>query len=113
MDSRDACLVSLMSSYWPNREHICHSQREAGELITAGCTATDLVEVGEFVTRLPGSSEWAPKHELVELVRSAGDVTIFKSVGVGIQDVAIACIVVDRAELAQIGVVVDNFDTDN
>ncbi|KAH7099477.1 NAD(P)-binding protein [Auriculariales sp. MPI-PUGE-AT-0066] len=85
VDSREACA------------------EEAGELINAGFTAetarwAHMVEVGE----LAGESKWT-----AETVRAAGDVTIFKSVGIAAQDVAIACAVVDRAEQLNIGPVID------
>ncbi|EMD35751.1 hypothetical protein CERSUDRAFT_115698 [Gelatoporia subvermispora B] len=92
VDSRDACL------------------HEAGELIAASCGTDDLVELGELISRPPGGNNWTPKQELVDDIRSRSDVTIFKSVGAGIQDVAIACAVVQRAEQAQIGMIVENFD---
>lgn len=45
-------------------------------------------------------------------MQTSGDVTIFKSVGVGVQDVAVACAVVERAVKEKIGVVVDAYDED-
>ncbi len=50
---------------------------------------------------------WRPIQEIVDRVRKAGDVTIFKSVGVGVQDVAIAVAVVQRAEKNGFGTTVD------
>ena len=38
-----------------------------------------------------------------------GPITMFKSVGVGLQDVAIACAVVDKAEELGIGTRVDGY----
>ncbi|OCH91550.1 NAD-P-binding protein [Obba rivulosa] len=93
VDSREACL------------------HEAGELMSAGCGPSDLVEVGELIAQ-SANGKWSPDNGLVDDLRSRGDVTIFKSVGVGIQDVAIACAVVDRAEREQIGVVVEDYDSD-
>jgi len=46
----------------------------------------------------------------VREVRAAGDVTIFKSVGVGVQDVAIASAVASRAERENIGTIVADYD---
>ncbi|KAH7336753.1 hypothetical protein B0J17DRAFT_700161 [Rhizoctonia solani] len=63
---------------------------EAGELIDAEMKEEELVEIGTLVR--PGAVE------AVERVRQAGNVTVFKSVGVGAQDVAIAALMVELAE---------------
>lgn len=54
------------------------------------------MEIGTLID--PTLTSWEAKTEEIEKLRGAGDVTIFKSVGLGIQDVAIACKVVERAE---------------
>ncbi|THH28852.1 hypothetical protein EUX98_g5332 [Antrodiella citrinella] len=82
VDSREACKV------------------EAGELIAAATPLTSMVEIGELVT-----TSGEPAQHLVDNVRRSGNVTIFKSVGVGIQDVAIASAVVDRAIVNALGTV--------
>ena len=43
-------------------------------------------------------------------MRASGEVTIFKSVGVGVQDVAIACAVVDRAVREGFGKTIEGYD---
>lgn len=63
---------------------------EAGELIDAELVEKDLVEIG--VLARPGTSD------AIERVKHLGDVTVFKSVGVGAQDVAIAALMVELAE---------------
>ncbi|KZV92554.1 NAD(P)-binding protein [Exidia glandulosa HHB12029] len=78
VDSREACAA------------------EAGELISSGIAPEQMVEVGELVDNPSRVAE----------IRSASDVTIFKSVGVAAQDVAIACAVVERAEQLGIGTTV-------
>ena len=69
-----------------------------------------MVEIGELiryeVDASSSSSEgqsWTPNHGLVDKVRGSGDVTIFKSVGVGVQDVAIASAVVTKATASGVG----------
>jgi ornithine cyclodeaminase len=85
VDSREACKI------------------EAGEHVQAVNDGqrdpdTDWVEIGQIVKQ----------PELVAHVRqSDSDVTIFKSVGVGAQDVAIAELIVRRAEQGNIGQIVD------
>ena len=99
VDSRSACAV------------------EAGELIAADVSQTDMVEVGELIRRAPvrddeNSWAWEPNASRVAEVLSAGtgDVTIFKSVGIGAQDVAIAVATVEQAMEMGIGTMVPNFE---
>jgi ornithine cyclodeaminase/alanine dehydrogenase-like protein (mu-crystallin family) len=104
VDSKDACL------------------REAGELIDARVQPEELKEFGQL---LPADSqgdldlraldkvldEHRPKK--TDLERSfEGPVSIFKSVGLGIQDVAIAVAVVQKAldSSGQIGTVIPKYD---
>lgn len=77
VDSRSACLL------------------EAGELIAAGVRPEDMREVGELV----GTNPKCP--HLTNL--SSDKVTVFKSVGLGVQDVVIAKLVVDLAERRGVG----------
>ncbi|TFK51548.1 NAD(P)-binding protein [Heliocybe sulcata] len=93
VDSRSACL------------------QEAGELIDTQATEEKLVELGELVSvAQDNSGEWTAKRDVVNAVRATGDVTIFKSVGVGVQDVMITTAVVSRAEELGIGTIVDDYD---
>jgi len=86
VDSRSACML------------------EAGELIAAGLRREDMREVGELV----GTDTGVPPPDLT------GDrVTIFKSVGLGVQDVAIAKLVVDLAERRGIGCNLHSYDDCN
>ncbi|KAJ7471952.1 hypothetical protein FB451DRAFT_1090139, partial [Mycena latifolia] len=91
VDSRAACLA------------------EAGELIAAGVAGSQVVEIGELVSVRPSGEvvlEPGRKPPGAE-AGSTGPVTIFKSVGVGLQDVAIACAVVQKAEAMGVGRYVD------
>ena len=89
---------------------------EAGELIAAGVPQARMVEVGELLrsTEVPGEKSWGwepDKQRVAEvLAAGTGDVTIFKSVGIGAQDVAIAVATVERAMEMGIGTVVPGFD---
>ncbi|KAI0759231.1 NAD-P-binding protein [Trametes elegans] len=84
--------------------------QEAGELIEAELSEADLVELGELFDYYAKDKTWVPREGPIEEIQTAGDVSIFKSVGVGVQDVAIACAVVQRALEEKIGVVIENYD---
>lgn len=97
VDSRSACLV------------------EAGEVISAGLRPEDMSELGELVIA-PGT--WTSLDHDASDDLDSGPVTIFKSVGVGLQDVAIACAVVNKAQEMlmngkKLGVLVDDYDLFN
>ncbi|KAF7313269.1 hypothetical protein MKEN_01014200 [Mycena kentingensis (nom. inval.)] len=89
VDSREACAA------------------EAGEIIAANVKHEQLVEIGDLVQFDTSSGELyldlARKPLEFVAGSTSGPVTIFKSVGVGIQDVSIACAVVQRAEEMGLG----------
>jgi len=105
VDSREACAV------------------EAGELIEAGVTGSQVMEIGEIVKvgeggelvnlgfGLGGEDPWDNRDEEWEGDMGTGPITMFKSVGVGLQDVAIACAVVGKAEEMGIGTWVVGYDS--
>lgn len=94
VDSRDACAI------------------EAGELIAAG-KAIDprqsLIELGDLVEK--GEDGRFVPVELPQNLRVPDRVTIFKSVGIGLQDVAIASLVLSRAESMGYGTRIENYHT--
>ncbi|ESK83697.1 ornithine cyclodeaminase mu-crystallin family protein, partial [Moniliophthora roreri MCA 2997] len=76
-------------------------------------TSNDLIsspelEVAGLETKRMRALLW-PEKEAKISPSFDGPVTLFKSVGVGLQDVAIACAVVDKA--GDIGVIVNDYDT--
>ena len=92
VDARDACVI------------------EAGELIAAGKTIEPhkyLIELGELVQK--GEDGTVVPVELPQELRAPDGVTIFKSVGVGLQDVAIASLVLSRAESSGYGTRIENY----
>jgi len=91
VDSREACSV------------------EAGELIQTGVKPEDTIEIGELVC-IGSVGELKINEERCNQVRRAGDVTIFKSVGVGVQDTSIASLVVNEAQKLGVGTRVDSYD---
>lgn len=76
VDSKEACL------------------REAGEVIQAGLTGDDLTELGTLLASDGGRGS------------EEGEITVFKSVGLGMQDLAINRLVLQRAEEMDVGTVV-------
>ena len=97
VDSRDACA------------------REAGELIEAGVDfEKEVVEIGEVVEFGEGGDVVFGGGGLRgggEVGCGGGGITMFKSVGVGLQDVAMACAVVQKAEEMGLGTRLDGYDT--
>ncbi|KAK7036798.1 hypothetical protein VNI00_011464 [Paramarasmius palmivorus] len=96
-------------------------KEEAGELLDAKLEGNQLTEIGYLVLKarnLVSNAElqvermrellW-PQEKAKDSPSFDGAITLFKSVGVGLQDVAIACAVVDKAGDA--GVIVNNYDT--
>ncbi|KAG8961704.1 hypothetical protein FRC03_005067 [Tulasnella sp. 419] len=83
VDSREACL------------------KEAGELIGAGLKAEDLTELGEAVTSK--DQGWGNG------IQTLG-ISVFKSVGIGSQDVAIGHLILRKAEELSLGVQIPEYD---
>ncbi|KAG2113426.1 uncharacterized protein F5147DRAFT_607973 [Suillus discolor] len=83
---------------------------EAGELIKAKFNEEDMVEIGTLVHFDNDSpdADYKKVHALCDEVRQAGKITIFKSVGVGLQDVAITNMVVNLA--GEIGTLFSSYD---
>ncbi|KAJ3988997.1 hypothetical protein F5890DRAFT_1401846 [Lentinula detonsa] len=97
---------------------------EAGELLEAGIHPSQVIEIGKLVLderkHVQARTETRDSYYKSKDVGNdfVGPITIFKSVGVGLQDVAIACAVVDMAEEMErsnfkgsTGVVIPDFDS--
>ena len=91
-------------------------KEEAGELIAAGVPQARMVEVGELLwsTEVPSEKLWGWELDVQRVAKvlaaGTGDITIFKSVGIGAQDAAIAVATVERATEMGISTVVPGFD---
>ncbi|WVR03448.1 hypothetical protein IAU60_000439 [Kwoniella sp. DSM 27419] len=92
VDTREACLT------------------EAGELIDAGLRPEDLVELGQVISQRHASEQHSARDQVLQKAGGPEGVVIFKSVGMGIQDVAIASLVLAEAERLNLGTVVDDYD---
>lgn len=94
--------------------------KEAGELIRAQVVPNDLLEIGHIlpVDETGNLALETLKFRLNERVQSGtnqvadfnGPVTLFKSVGIGLQDVAIGAAVVSKAEELCIGHIIEDYD---
>jgi len=91
VDSRAACLI------------------EAGELLRARLDETQLVELGELAS-IDGNGKVIKDEAKCASARAGGDITIFKSVGVGLQDIAITDLVVSRAKQMGVGINIASYD---
>ncbi|THH06847.1 hypothetical protein EW145_g3794, partial [Phellinidium pouzarii] len=87
VDSKEACRV------------------EAGELIKANIGIEGMVEIGEAIEQ-----DGKDIPEVLRRIRAAGDVTIFKSVGIGPQDTAIAAAVLEKGILMGLGKYISTYD---
>lgn len=105
--------------------------REAGELISAGVRAEEVIEIGELVLASssapsapappsapppatppqPYVADWStPYPPAPKVEANTGRITLFKSVGLAAQDVAIAYAIVERAKALGVGCTVRGFD---
>jgi ornithine cyclodeaminase len=108
--------ISLIGSYKPQMQEVdtptllsgstiyVESKKaclaESGELIVAGVQESDLVEIGEIFGREKG---------LTELETTMGPNIIFKSVGMGIMDLAVGKAALDLSSQLGVGVDVTGF----
>lgn len=82
--------------------------KEAGELIAAGIEEKNLIEIGELCDENGQlRDDESTKDKLGRLRRDPGRRSLFKCVGVGGMDVAIAGLVVEQAEKLGIGKSID------
>jgi len=91
----DDTLIQRASILLVDSQEAC--EEEAGELIHAG---VEMKEIGQWII------------QEVNQAKAESGVTIFKSVGIGLQDVAIASLVFKRAdELGDAGTQINNYDS--
>ncbi|ORX34654.1 hypothetical protein BD324DRAFT_583137 [Kockovaella imperatae] len=81
--------------------------KEAGEVISSGIANVEgagIIELGQCL----GESDSALMHR--ERVEKTGDVVIFKSVGFGVQDIAITHLVLQEAMTQGLGTTIPDYD---
>ncbi|KAK2463012.1 hypothetical protein APHAL10511_004969 [Amanita phalloides] len=86
-------------------------QVEAGEIIDAHVCESDMIEIGELCSHQASTRirNEEPNRQVKD-ESAKGAITLFKSVGLGVQDVALACAVVKRAEEMGIGTYIKDYD---
>ena len=86
-------------------------QIEAGDIISASMGEDGVVEIGNLCSdRVLMGGHYVSKVEFQGERTTWGPIMLFKSVGLGIQDVAITCVVVKHAEEMGIGSYIKNYD---
>lgn len=82
---------------------------ECGDIVQSGITASQVKEVGELLSSEDGLSMTKPPEGDVQSL--AGALVIYKSIGVGITDLAAANVLADLARQAGKGIVVEDMYT--
>lgn len=104
-DVAPGSLVCAMGSNWLHKTEIDEATvRRAGRIVCDSIDACKL-EAGDFIQALGrGNFDWSRATELSTIVQantghadSANQITLFKSVGMAIEDVATAALLVDRS----------------
>lgn len=101
---------AIGSNYLTKTEIDVTTIRRADRIVCDSREACKL-EAGDFVAALEGGSlEWARVHELSEVVHGretgrahAEDITLFKSVGLALEDLAVAVRILEKARIEGIG----------
>ena len=101
---------AIGSNYLTKTEIDVTTIRRADRIVCDSREACKL-EAGDFVAALEGGSlEWARVHELSDVVHGretgrahAEDITLFKSVGLALEDLAVAVRILEKARIEGIG----------
>jgi ornithine cyclodeaminase/alanine dehydrogenase-like protein (mu-crystallin family) len=104
-------LVCAMGSNWLHKAELDVEAVRAANLVVCDSIAACQAEAGDLVKPLAdGAFRWQDAVELADVVAgkhrgraSADDIVIFKSVGLGIEDVALGAKVVERARERGLG----------
>lgn len=110
-DLADGALVCAVGSNWWQKAEIDATCIERAQVVVCDSIAACRLEAGEFREPLAqGSFTWEQASELSQVVagqvpgRATGPgISIFKSVGLALEDVAVAAVVYDRARAEGLG----------
>jgi len=102
--------LNVAGSNWPRRREVDSEAVARADLVVADDAAAARVEAGDLLlAEEEGRLDWRRVRSLREVVaghvgRGAGDeITLFKSVGLALEDVAVAAIVLERARERGLG----------
>jgi alanine dehydrogenase len=103
--------LNVIGSNFLNKAEVDDQTVRRAKVIVCDSVEQCKLEAGEFVTPLEeGAIHWQGIHELADVVtgRQTGrttpdDITLFKSVGLAIEDVAVAARVLELARARSIG----------
>lgn len=106
--------LNVAGSNYPGRREVDGKTVARADLIVADDVSAARLEAGDLLlAEQEGQLGWSRVHALREVVTGAvarsqpSDITLFKSVGLALEDVALAATVVDRATAAGVGQTVD------
>jgi len=102
--------LNVAGSNWPQRREVDGETVSRASLVVADDADAARVEAGDLLlAEAEGRLGWGRVHSLREVtagtVKRAGpdDITLFKSVGLALEDIAVAAIVLERARSRGIG----------
>ena len=102
--------LNVAGSNWPQRREVDGETVSRASLVVADDADAARVEAGDLLlAEAEGRLEWGRVHSLRDVtagrVKRAGphEITLFKSVGVALEDIAVAATVLDRARSRGIG----------
>lgn len=102
----ERAFVAAIGSSKPTSRELDDTTLARAELVAVESLVQAKVEAGDLLLAAPGALDWSKVHEVGELlagrrtVPTASGVTVFKSVGIGLADVALAAHAFHKANLA-------------
>jgi ornithine cyclodeaminase/alanine dehydrogenase-like protein (mu-crystallin family) len=106
--------LNVAGSNWPERREVDGETVSRADLLVADDVAAARVEAGDLLlAEADGRLDWAMVHSLREVTAGAvkraspHEITLFKSVGLAIEDLAVAATVLERARSRGIGAHLD------
>jgi ornithine cyclodeaminase len=101
---RPGAFVAAVGSSKPQARELDDTLLARADLVVVEWLPAAQAEAGEFVRAAPGTIDPARVAELGKLLvkgkayeRRAGDIVVYKSVGIGLEDVALAHLVFERS----------------
>lgn len=103
--------INVIGSNYPTKAEIDVTTIRRADHIVCDSRDACKLEAGDFVPAIEdGSLDWARVHELAEVVNGretgraqAEDITLFKSVGLALEDLAVAVRILEKAKIEGIG----------